>query len=103
MNGARDLACGRVRAAFRLERAGLTGALAREVDQRAFLRQPVAWLGESAVVFSKLFAARADIEVAIWIEGEVAAGERAVGSVGLVDQALSDETLTASGHAKSRP
>ena len=38
MNRARDLACGRVRAAFRLERAGLTVALAREVDQRAFLR-----------------------------------------------------------------
>ena len=38
--------------------------LAREVDDRAFLRHPVAWLRERAMVFLELFAAGADIGVA---------------------------------------
>ena len=61
MDRARNLACGGVRAAFWLKRAGLAVMLAREVDDRAFLRQPVAGLGERAVVFPQLFAAGADI------------------------------------------
>jgi hypothetical protein len=86
MNGAGDFVCGHVRAALGLERAGLTVALAREVDHRAVLRQPVAWLGESAMIFLQLFAGGTDIEVAIWIEGEVAARKSPVLALGLVDQ-----------------
>jgi hypothetical protein len=44
MNGARDFACRNVRAALGLERAGLAVMLAREVNHRAVLRQPLAWL-----------------------------------------------------------
>ena len=76
MNGARDLACRNVRAALRLERAGLAVLLARKVDHRAVLRQPAAWLGESAVVFPQLFAPGADIKIALWIEGEVGSREK---------------------------
>ena len=58
MNRARDFARRNVRAAFWLKRAGLAVLLASEVDHRAFLRQAVAWLGESAVdIFPQLFAA----------------------------------------------
>src|SRR5664279_2723441 len=64
-----------IRAALWLERAGPAVLLARKVDHRPVLCQPVAWLDESAVVFPQLFAAGADIEVAHWIECEVAAGE----------------------------
>src|SRR5580704_7774171 len=71
MNRARDFARRNVRTALGLERAGLAVLLARKVDHRAVLRQPVAWLGESAVVFLQLFAAGADIEVAFGIEDEV--------------------------------
>src|SRR5580692_4830461 len=72
MNGARDLACRRVRAARGLERARLTVVLAREVDHRAFFGHSVAWLRERAMIFPQLFAAGADVKVALWIEGEVA-------------------------------
>ena len=41
--------------------------LARKVDHRAVLGQPVAWPGESAAVFLELFAAGADIKVALRI------------------------------------
>src|SRR5271169_3581070 len=68
MNRARDFARRNVRAALGLERAGLAVTLARKVDHRAVLGQPVAWLGESAVVFPQLFAAGADIKVAFLIE-----------------------------------
>ena len=86
MNGARDFACRIVRAALGLKRAGLAVALAGEVNHRAVLRQAVTWLCESAVVFPQLFAARADIKVAIRIEGDVAAGEGSVRALCLVDQ-----------------
>src|SRR5580693_1108039 len=86
MNGARDFACRNVRAALGLERAGLAVLLARKVDHRAVLRQPAAWLGESAVVFLELFVAGADIKIALWIEGEVAARKRSVRALGLIDQ-----------------
>src|SRR5271156_3622311 len=76
MNRARDFARRNVRAALGLERAGLAVTLARKVDHRAVLRQPVAWLGESAAVFSQLFAAGADIVVAIRIEDEVGSREK---------------------------
>ncbi len=46
MNRARDFARRHVRAALGLECAGVAVLLAREVDYRAVLRQPVAWLGE---------------------------------------------------------
>jgi hypothetical protein len=49
MNGARDLACGHVRAAFGLGRAGVAVVLSREVEERAVLHQVVARLGERAV------------------------------------------------------
>ena len=45
MNRARDFACRNVQAALGLERAGLAVLLARKVDHRAVLRQPVARLG----------------------------------------------------------
>ena len=45
VNGARDLACGRVWAALRLERAGLAVVLAREVDHRTFFVLPAILLG----------------------------------------------------------
>jgi hypothetical protein len=51
MNGARDLARRNIRAALGFEHASLAVVLARKEDQRALLRQPVAWLSESAVVF----------------------------------------------------
>ena len=50
MNRACDFARRNVRAAFWLKRAGLAVMLARKVDHRAVFRQPVAWLGESAVM-----------------------------------------------------
>src|SRR5271169_1910245 len=78
VNGARDFACRNIRTALGLERAGLAVMLARKVDHRPVLGQPVARLGESAVVFLELFAAGADIKVAFWIECEVAAGEGSV-------------------------
>ena len=77
VNGARDLACGRVWAALRLERAGLAVVLAREVDHRAFFGHSVAWLRERAMIFPQLFAAGANIAVALRIEGEVGSRERA--------------------------
>src|SRR5271167_4334596 len=86
MNRARDFARRNVQAALGLERAGLAVMLARKVDHRAVLRQPVARLGESAVVLLELFAAGADIKIALWIEGEVAARKRSVSALGLVDQ-----------------
>src|SRR5277367_6979613 len=86
MNRARDFARRNVRAAPGLERAGLAVTLARKVDHRAVLGQPVALLGESAVVFPQLFAAGADIKVAFWIECEVAAGEGSVRALCLIDQ-----------------
>jgi hypothetical protein len=76
MNGARDFARRKVRTALGLERAGLAVMLARKVDHRAVLRQPVAWLGESAVVFSQLFAPGVDIEVPFSIECEVGSREK---------------------------
>src|SRR5580704_2221605 len=86
MNGARDLACRRVWAARGLERARSAVVLAREVDHRAFFGHSVAWLREQAMIFPQLFAAGADIAVALWIEGEVAARKGAVRALGLVDQ-----------------
>src|SRR5580704_1655581 len=76
MNRARDFARRNVRTALGLERAGLAVLLARKVDHRAVLGQPVAWLGESAVVFLELFAAGADIKIALWIEREVGSREK---------------------------
>src|SRR5208283_3530540 len=76
MNGAGDLACRNVRAALGFERAGLAVMLARKVDHRAVLRQPVAWLGESAVIFPQLVAPGADIKIALWIEDEVGSREK---------------------------
>ena len=46
--------------------------LAREVDHRAFFGHSVARLRERAMIFPQLFAARANIAIARWIEGEVA-------------------------------
>jgi hypothetical protein len=87
MNGARDLARWHVRAAFWLERPGVAVVLSGEVEERAVLRQAViAWLGEVAVIFLQLFAARSNIEVAFEIVGEVAAPKRSVRSLGLVHQ-----------------
>ena len=51
MNGASNFACRNVWPALGLERAGLAVMLARKVNHRAVFRQPVAWLGESAVYF----------------------------------------------------
>jgi hypothetical protein len=86
MNRARDLACRTVRAALGLKRAGLAVVLAREVDHRAFFGHSIAWLGERAMIFLQLFATRANIAVALWIEGEVAARKGAVRALGLVHQ-----------------
>src|ERR1700722_2398195 len=72
----RDLACRRVWAALGLERAGLAVVLACKVDHRAVLRQPAAWLSESAVIFPQLFALGADIKIALWIEDEVGSREK---------------------------
>jgi hypothetical protein len=54
MNGARDLACGRVRAAFRLERAGLAVVLALRVDHRAFFGQPTCYVRTIPLARDKL-------------------------------------------------
>src|SRR5271155_119050 len=86
MNGAGDFACRNVRAALGFERAGLAVLLARKVDHRAFFGHSVAWLGESAMIFSQLFAPGADIKIALWIEDKVTAGEGSVCALGLVDQ-----------------
>src|ERR1700728_3626483 len=63
-------------AALGLERAGLAVVLAREVDHRAFFGHSVARLRERAMIFPQLFAARANIAIARWIEGEVGSRER---------------------------
>jgi hypothetical protein len=60
--------------------------LARKEDHRAVFRQPVAWLGESSVVFPQLFGTGADVKIALRIEDEVAAVEGSVRALGLVDQ-----------------
>jgi len=86
MNGARDFARRNVRAAFWLKRAGLAVLLASEVDHRVFLRQAVAWLGESAVVFPQLFAAGADIKVVFGIKDKVAARKGSVRPLGLIHE-----------------
>src|ERR1700683_5602520 len=60
--------------------------LARKEDHRAVFCQPVAWLGESSVVFPQLFGTGADVKIALRIEDEVAAVEGSVRALGLVDQ-----------------
>src|SRR5271166_1332956 len=75
MNGARNLAGGHVRAAFRLERADVAVVLSGEIEKRAALRQAVARLGEVPVVFLQLFAAGADIDVGFGVVDKVAAGK----------------------------
>ena len=78
MNGATNLACGHVRTAFRLERAGVAVVLSGEVEERTGLRQALARLGEVAVILLQLFAAGADINVGFRIVGEVGTRKRPV-------------------------
>ncbi len=87
VNRARDLARGRVGAAFWLEGAGVAVLLSREEDERAVLCRALAWLGERAVIFLQLFAAGADIEVVFGVKDKVAARKRSVRALGLVRRA----------------
>src|SRR6516164_3626215 len=56
-----------------------------EVEERADLRQPVARLGEVAMVLLQLFVAGADIDVGFRIVGEVAARKGPVRALGLIE------------------
>src|ERR1700733_8559033 len=61
-------------------------ALSGAIADRAVLCDALARRGESAARFSQLLTPGTDIEVAFSIECEVAAGERSVRALGLVDQ-----------------
>src|ERR1700733_5521031 len=86
MNGASYFACRNVWAALGLERAGVAVALSGAIADRAVLCDALARRGERAAIFSQLLASGTDIEVALWIEGKVAAGEGSVRALGLVHQ-----------------
>ena len=63
MNRARDLACGHVRAALGLERAGVAVEFAGAVNDRAVLSDIRSQRREQAAAFAKLLPAGAYIEV----------------------------------------
>jgi len=81
----RDLAGDRVRAALRFEFADVAIQFAGAIESCALGCDAASGNGVGASELDKLFARRAGVTVAFGVEGEVGAGERAVGSVGLVE------------------
>lgn len=66
------------RTAARLQGAGFAVALARPVAHEAFTIDAVAWHREGAAELPKFLTARADVEIATMIIGEVGPAEGAV-------------------------
>src|SRR6516225_5240493 len=81
----RDLARDRVGAATRLELADVAIQFAGAIESCAFGCDAASGSGVGASELDKLFARGAHATVAFGVEGEVRAGKRAVGSVGLVE------------------
>ena len=81
----RDLAGKSVRAALWFGPAGVAIQFAGAIESCALGCDAASWGGVGASELDKLFARRARVTVAFGVEGEVGAGERAVGSVGLVE------------------
>ena len=81
----RDLAGKSVRAALWFEPAGVAIQFAGAIESCALGCDAASGNGVGASELDKLFARRARVTVAFGVEGEVGAGERAVGSVGLVE------------------
>ena len=81
----RDLASDCVGAATRLDLADVAIQFAGAIEPCALGCDAASGNGVGASELDKLFARRARVTVAFGVEGEVGAGERAVGSVGLVE------------------
>jgi hypothetical protein len=81
----RDLAGKSVRAALWFESAGVAIQFAGAIESCALGCDAASGNGVGASELDKLFARRARVTVAFGVEGKVGAGERAVGSVGLVE------------------
>ena len=81
----RDLAGKSVRAALWFESAGVAIQFAGAIESCALGCDAASGNRVGASELDKLFARRARVTVAFGVEGEVGAGERAVGSVGLVE------------------
>ena len=81
----RDLSGKSVRAALGFKFADVAIQFAGAIESCALGCDAASRNGVGASELDKLFARRARVTVAFGIEGEVGAGERAVGSVGLVE------------------
>ena len=81
----RDLAGKSVRAALGFEFADVAIQFAGAIESCALGCDTISGNGVGASELDKLFARGAGVTVAFGVEGEVGAGERAVGSVGLVE------------------
>src|ERR1700733_7611931 len=81
----RDLAGKSVRAALWFESAGVAIQFAGAIESCALGCDAASGNGVGASELDKLFARGADVTVAFRVEGKVGAGERTVGSVGLVE------------------
>ena len=80
----RDLAGKSVRAALWFESAGVAIQFAGAIESCALGCEAASGNGVGASELDKLFARGARLTIAFGVEGEVGAGEGAVGSVGLV-------------------
>ena len=81
----RDLAGKSVRAALWFESAGVAIQFAGAIESCALGCDATSGNGVGASELDKLFARAARLTIAFGVEGEVGAGEGAVGSVGLVE------------------
>jgi hypothetical protein len=98
---ARDLASKSVRAALWFESAGVAIQFAGAIESCALGCDAASGNGVGASELDKLFARRARVTIAFGVEGEVGAGERAVGSVGLVkDRDVRGNAFSLTSHAK---
>src|SRR5713101_2823549 len=79
------LASRSIRAAARLQRAGVAVRLASAVAHGVVLRRCGPWRGERSSVFLQLLAARADVDVARPVVGEVVTREGPILALGFVE------------------
>src|SRR5439155_17155093 len=85
MDGAQDLAGGRVGTALRLQRTGLAIQLAGAVARHAVLVDERARHSIDFLALPEILSGRADIAVALVVLGEVVARVGAVGALGFVE------------------
>src|ERR1700683_3985536 len=85
MDGAQDLAGGRVRTALRIQRTALAIQLAGAIARHAVLVDERARHSIDFLPLSELLSGRADIAVAFALIGEVVTREGAVDALGFVE------------------